>query len=135
VSAGRVLAFDHGSKRIGVAVSDPLRIVATPLEVIDRETALSAVERLVAQYRPTVIVVGLPVGLAGTEGRAAEAARDFARAVAGTTGIAVEMVDERFTTRTAEEAMLAGGVHRRDRRAKVDKVAAAVILRQYLERR
>lgn len=130
-----MLAFDYGSKRIGVAVSDALRITAGPLEVIPTEDAMRHVARLVDEYRPTVIVVGLPVGLSGREGPAAQAARAFGARVAAETGIEVEFVDERFTTHTAEKAMLEGGVKRRDRRQKVDKVAAAVILRQYLERR
>lgn len=132
---GRALAFDYGTKRIGVAVSDSLRITAGPLEVIPTSAAIPNVKRLVDEYRPTVIIVGLPVGLSGREGPSAKAARTFGATVAAETGIAVEFVDERFTTHTAEQAMLEGGVKRRDRRQKVDKVAAAVILRQYLERR
>lgn len=132
---GRVLAFDHGSKRIGVAVSDALRITAGPLEVIPAEGAINHVRRLVDEYRPDVIVVGLPVGLSGEEGPAAEKARRFGAEIEAAVGIVVEYVDERFTTRTAEQAMIEGGVKRRTRRQGVDKVAAAVILRQYLERR
>lgn len=135
MTLGRVLAFDYGSKRIGVAVSDALRITAGPLEVIPTEGAMVQVRRLVDEYLPDVIVVGLPVGLSGVEGPAAEAARSFGDRVSHETGLTVEYVDERFTTRTADQAMIEGGVKRRDRRAGVDKVAAAVILRQYLERR
>ena len=135
MTAGRVLALDYGSKRIGVAVSDELRITAGPLEVIPTDAAIEHVSRLVDEYRPVVIVVGLPVGLSGIEGPAAQAARAFGELVAAETGVEVTFVDERFTSYTAEQAMLEGGVKRRDRRANVDKVAAAVILRQYLERR
>jgi putative Holliday junction resolvase len=135
VTVGRALAFDYGSRRIGVAVSDALRITAGPLEVIPTDDAMRHVLRLVGEYQPTVIIVGLPVSLSGGEGAAAQAARAFGEAVAAETGLPVEYVDERFTTHTAEQAMLEGGVKRRDRRQKVDKVAAAVILRQYLERR
>jgi putative holliday junction resolvase len=74
------------------------------------------------------------VGLSGREGASAQAARAFGDLVAQVTGIPVEYVDERFTTATAESAMLEGGVKRRDRRQNVDKVAAAVILRHYLDR-
>ncbi|MGF1664846.1 MAG: Holliday junction resolvase RuvX [Acidimicrobiia bacterium] len=129
-----MLAFDYGSKRIGVAVSDSLRITAGPLEVIPTDAAMTHVRRLVDQYQPDVVVVGLPIGLSGNEGPAAEAARRFGTQVGETCGVTVEYVDERFSTRTAEQAMIEGGVKRRDRRAGVDKVAAAVILRQYLER-
>jgi putative Holliday junction resolvase len=135
MNLGRVLAFDYGTRRIGVAVSDALRITAGPLEVVATERAEAEVRRLAEDYAPDVIVVGLPVGLSGREGPAAEAARAFAGMVANVTGIPVEMVDERFTTHTAEKALIEGGMKRRDRRATVDKVAAAVILQQYLERR
>lgn len=129
-----MLALDPGSTRIGVAISDPLRIVATPLTVLDAETFEDELRRLVAEYSPSVIIVGLPVGLSGREGPAAETARAFGARVTELTGIEVEYVDERFTTVTAESAMLEGGVKRRDRRRNVDKVAAAVILRQFLDR-
>jgi putative holliday junction resolvase len=131
---GRVLALDPGSTRIGVAISDPLQIVATPLTVILVEELDTALRELVDTYRPVTVVVGHPVGLSGREGPAADAARAFADHVRELTGLPVELIDERFTTVTAEAAMVEGGVRRRDRRQKVDKVAAAVILRQYLDR-
>jgi putative holliday junction resolvase len=131
---GRVLALDPGSTRIGVAISDPLQIVATPLTVLPVEELDTALRELVDTYRPVTVVVGHPVGLSGREGPAADAARAFADHVRELTGLPVELIDERFTTVTAEAAMVEGGVRRRDRRQKVDKVAAAVILRQYLDR-
>lgn len=134
MSPGRVLAFDHGTVRIGVAVSDPLRITANPVTVLDASDPYEAIGELISEYEPTTIVVGLPVGLDGREGRAAAAARAFGEAVADRTGLPVEYVDERFTTRTAEEALIEGKVRRRDRRTTVDKVAATVILRHYLAR-
>lgn len=130
---GRVLALDHGSVRIGVAVSDPLRIVAAPLEVIPVAEFTDRLVALLAEYQPTEIVVGLPVSLSGREGRAATAAREFGQEVAAASGLPVHFVDERFTTASAEAALLEGGVKRRSRRQKVDRVAAAVILRQFLD--
>jgi len=134
VIPGRVLALDPGSTRIGVAVSDPLRIVASPLAVLPVSGFEAELRRLVEEYRPTTIVVGLPIGLSGEEGPAAVGAREFGAAVEAMTGAQVIYVDERFTTATAEAAMLEGGVRRRDRRENVDKVAAAVILRHFLDR-
>ncbi|MDX1449757.1 MAG: Holliday junction resolvase RuvX [Acidimicrobiia bacterium] len=134
MTAGRVLAFDPGSTRVGVAVSDPLRIVASPLEVIDRSHLEARLPGLVEEYQPAEIVVGLPVGLSGKEGRAAQEARQLGARIGEITGLPIHYVDERFTTATAEAALLEGGVKRRDRRRKVDRVAAAVILRQFLER-
>ncbi|MEX1044329.1 MAG: Holliday junction resolvase RuvX [Acidimicrobiia bacterium] len=131
---GRVLAFDPGSTRIGVAVSDPLRIVASPLTVVSVEDFEGRIPALISEYRPTTLVVGLPVSLSGRENAAAVRARAFGARLAELTGLPVEFVDERFTTATAESAMLEGGVKRRDRRSNVDKVAAAVILRHFLDR-
>lgn len=132
---GRVLAIDPGTVRIGLALSDPLRIVAQPFDVIDAGPhALDRIARVAAEQGVTDIVVGLPTSLDGSEGPAATAARRFAAAVEERTGLPVHLVDERFTTRTAEEAMIEGGARRRTRRRRRDQVAAAVILRQYLER-
>lgn len=133
---GRVLALDYGTRRVGVAISDALRLTAQPLAVIDRskEELIAAVRRIVADNDVEVIVVGLPTGLSGAEGQAARAARQMAADVAEATGLPVELVDERFTTHIAERAMLEGGVRRRRRRETVDKVAAALILQSYLER-
>ena len=133
MTAGRVLALDYGSVRIGVAVSDPLRIVATPLEVVPAADFERRLPDLLSEYRPTEIVVGFPIGLSGREGPAAEEARRFARQVADVSGVSVHLVDERFSTATAEAALLEGGVKRRSRRQNVDRVAAAVILRQFLD--
>lgn len=130
---GRVLALDYGTMRIGAAISDPLGITASPLEVIAAAGAIERIKALVAEYQPTVVVVGLPVSLSGDENAAAVAARAFGQSVQDATGVDVRFVDERFTSQTAEEALLEGGLKRRSRREKIDKVAAAVILRHYLD--
>lgn len=129
---GRILALDPGTRRIGVAVSDPGGSIATPLEVIESTEWRRRVPELVAEYRPRLIIVGLPLRLGGGEGPGAEAARRFADEIARLTSVPVELVDERFTTRIAEASLLEGGVRRRDRRRRVDKVAAAVLLQGYL---
>lgn len=129
---GRVLALDPGTTRIGVAVSDPLRIVATPLAVLPADDFEEPLRALIDEYQPAILVVGLPVSLSGGEGPAADKARAFGEEVARLTGLEIHYVDERFTTATATSAMLEGGVRRRDRRQNVDKVAAAVILRHFL---
>ncbi len=134
MTLGRVLAFDYGTVRIGVALSDPLRLVASPLTVIDASDPIPEVQRLVEEYQPDVIVVGLPVHLSGREGESAEAARGFAQEVGTTTGIEVVLIDERFTSTQAERALIEGGAKRRVRRKNTDKLAAALILRDYLER-
>lgn len=134
MTLGRVMAIDPGSKRVGVAVSDPLRIVATPLAVVDAAVAIEEIGRMCEEYNPDVVVVGFPIGLSGAEGPAADRVRSFTERLRSAISVPVELFDERFTTRTAESALLEAGMKRRDRRQTVDKVAAAVILRHYLER-
>ncbi len=134
---GRILGLDPGERRIGVALSDPLGMIAQPHCVIDRreEDALDAIRNLVADYDVALIVVGLPISLSGREGPAAEAARAFAEAVIDVVDCEVEMMDERFTTATAERALLEADVSRAQRRSVRDMVAASVMLQAYLDRR
>jgi len=131
----RILGLDPGERRIGVALSDPLGIIAQPHSVIDQRQQDVAAElrRLVDQEGVTRIVVGLPVSLDGTERRAAQRARDFGAVVAAATGIRPVFADERFTTKLAERALLEGGVRRAERKTSRDKVAAAVMLQGYLD--
>lgn len=133
----RILGLDPGERRIGVALSDPTGTIASPHSVIDRRSmdVADTVRALCADYDVDRIVVGLPTSLSGGEGSAAKAARDVGRLVCEATGISVEFHDERFTTVTAEAALLEGGVRREKRREIRDKVAAAVILQSYLDRK
>lgn len=131
--AGRVLGLDYGSRRVGVAVSDPLRITAGALEVVDRERAVTRVTELVDELEVTRIVLGFPRSLAGGEGPAAAAVRRFAAEIEAATGLSVTLVDERFSTVSAERSMREAGARRRTRRESLDKVAAAIILQGFLD--
>ena len=133
----RILGLDPGERRVGVALSDPTGTIASPHSVIDRRSVelAEAVRTLCTEHDVERIVVGLPTGLSGVEGPSAEAARAVGAAVAEATGLLVEYQDERFTTVTAEAALLEGGVRRAKRRDVRDKVAAAVILQTYLDRK
>ena len=130
----RVLGLDHGSRRVGIAISDALRITAQPLEVVARVSAVDRIAEIVGEYGIEEIVVGLPTSLSGNEGPPAVAAREFGGEIGLATGIEVLYVDERFTTVTAEKVMLQAGAKRRVRRDSVDKVAAAIILQAFLDR-
>jgi putative Holliday junction resolvase len=132
-SQGRVLGLDYGSRRVGVAISDPLRITASALEVIDRSRAVARVADLVRERDVARIVLGLPISLSGGEGPAAEAVRRFAAEIEAATGLTVTLVDERFSTVTAERSMLEAGARRLVRRQRLDKVAAAIILQGFLD--
>ncbi|GMQ85687.1 MAG: Holliday junction resolvase RuvX [Acidimicrobiia bacterium] len=133
----RILGLDHGERRIGVAVSDATGTIATPHSVIDRRAGdvRVALRTLVTELAVERVVVGLPLLLSGGEGQAARSARAFADQVAEETGLPVSLQDERYTTVTAEDALIEGGVSRRRRREVRDKVAAAVMLQSYLDRR
>jgi putative Holliday junction resolvase len=133
----RILGLDPGERRVGVALSDPTGTIASPHSVIDRRSVelADAVRMLCEENDVQRIVIGLPTGLSGVEGPSAKAARAMGNAVADATGLSVEYQDERFTTVTAEAALLEGGVRRSKRRDVRDKVAAAVILQTYLDRK
>lgn len=132
---GRVLGLDPGERRIGVALSDPLGIIAQPHSVIDlrSQDLVAEVKKIIAEEDVITIVIGLPVSLDGAERTAAERARAFGAAVGEATGMRPIFADERFTTSVAEAALLEGNVRRQDRRNARDKVAAAVMLQGYLD--
>lgn len=126
--------MDPGERRVGVALSDPAGIIAQPWAVIDRAVSDVVVEvkRMVQDNRVDTIVVGLPVSLSGREGASAAAARDLATELAEATGVAVELHDERYSTVAAEQVMREGKASAKKRRNRRDKVAAAIILSEYL---
>ena len=129
------LAVDPGTVRIGVARSDPGGVLATPLTVVRRGKGdLDALASLAATENVMEILVGLPRSLSGREGAAAASARKFAETLAVRVApLPVRLVDERFTTSTAHEALRASGHDSRARRQTVDAAAAAVLLEAALE--
>jgi putative Holliday junction resolvase len=132
----RHLGFDIGERRIGVAVSDPSGRVATPLVVLDaRGLARDAapLRRLVEDYDPGELVVGLPLTLSGEEGPQAVLVQMTVRRLLDPLGIPVAYHDERLTSAQAERAMAAAGADARARRGSVDMVAAAVLLQSHLD--
>lgn len=127
--------MDVGSVRIGVARSDPDGLLATPLETVARGRGdFDRIAELVAEQRAIEVVVGLPTSLSGREGPAARGARTFAaRLAARLAPVPVRLFDERLTTVCAENALRAGGVRGRARRAVVDQAAATVLLQAVLD--
>ncbi len=130
----RSLGVDYGTKRVGLAISDSLGITARPLSVVPRPAVVDEVVNLVKEQDVGTIVVGLPTGLSGDEGMSASEARKLADELGAATGVEVILVDERYTSRIADDALLESGMKRRKRRENVDKVAAAIILQDYLDR-
>lgn len=132
----RHLGFDIGERRIGVAVSDPSGRVATPLVVLDaRELArdTGALRRLVEDYEPGELVVGLPLTMAGEVGPQAATVKETVRRLLEPLGIPLAYHDERLSSAEAERAMAAAGADARARRGSVDMVAAAVLLQNHLD--
>lgn len=133
----RILGLDVGTKTIGIAVSDPLGITAQGVTTI-RRTALEADLRellgLIDLYNASLLVVGYPRNMNGTVGDQARYVERFVEAVRAATPVPIELVDERLTTRIAQQAMIMGNVKAERRRQIIDQQAAAVILQGYLDR-
>lgn len=130
----RIVCLDIGDVRIGVAVSDPTGTIASPVEVIQRVGWGPDVKKIKAicdRYETNRILSGLPLNMDGSEGFQAGKVRDFCRQLEAA-GMNVTFQDERLSTVSAEEALLEGGMSRQERKKKVDKVAASVILQQWL---
>lgn len=131
----RIMALDAGDKRIGVAVSDPLRITAQGLKVLENSPEVfKEIASLCREYDVGKIVVGLPKNMNNTLGPRADWALKFAESISATTGLPVVMEDERLTTAAANRVMLDADLSRRKRRKVVDKMAAVLILQNYLAR-
>jgi putative Holliday junction resolvase len=134
---GRILGLDIGEKRIGVALSDPSGILASPLTQISRtgtRTAIEAILQLVRQHEVEHIVAGLPYSMDGSLGQQAELVQDFLQKLSLCLEIPVETWDERLSTVAAERLMAEAGVGKERRKKRVDAAAAALILQGYLDR-
>ncbi|MBE0541399.1 MAG: Holliday junction resolvase RuvX [Verrucomicrobia bacterium] len=132
----RILALDHGTKRIGVAVSDELKIIATPLEYILAEPfadCLARLKEIVREKEVDLIIVGMPRNMDGTYGPAALKVQEFVAVLKDALTIPIKTLDERLTTVQAQKFLIQGNVRRAQRKEKVDKTAAAILLQSYLD--
>jgi putative Holliday junction resolvase len=130
------MGVDYGRRRIGLAISDPDRIVASVLEVIEVSNIASAVDRITAAVQETeasLVVVGVPYNMDGSSGEMAGASSSFARRLGAALSVPVELCDERLTTVAAERILLDADLSREKRKAVRDKVAARIILQDYLD--
>jgi len=136
--SGRVLGIDPGTVRIGLALSDPTGVIAQPFSVLTRRSPaedMAALARLITEHEVERIVVGLPRMMDGRLDAAAAAAKEFGNELARATSRPVEYWDERLTTVAAERYLVAQGKRRQQRRADVDRMAAALLLQSYLDYR
>ena len=133
---GRVLGIDFGVKRVGAAVSDPGRSIATPLEVYERRDPVQDArhyKKLVEEDEIDRIVIGLPVHTTGREGESAARARAWGSWLAEVTGLPVVYYDERYTTVLAEDVLIEVGFSRQKRKGMRDMLAARILLQNYLD--
>lgn len=134
--SGTVLAFDFGEKRIGVAVGDTLLKLAHPLLTIDAEdnaAKFSRIAELLQAWQPALLVVGLPLSLAGEAHAMTALAQKFAQRLEGRFNLPVVMVDERLSSAEAAQSLRQAGVYGRAQKAHVDQVAAQTILQSYFD--
>ena len=132
----RILAIDHGSKRIGIAVSDELKMIAQPLEFIPAEpfaAFLARLNELISDKEVELILVGLPRNMDGSYGPAAQKVQDFVEALKGALSVPIKTWDERLTSAQANRLLIQGNVRRDKRKEKVDAMAAAILLQSYLD--
>jgi putative Holliday junction resolvase len=131
---GRILAVDPGSRRVGLAMTDPLQMIASPLRVIDFSGERRLAEQLLALIREQAVervVVGLPIREDGSEGEGCKRSRNLARRLERG-GVKVVLWDERYSSREAENALKEMGLNRKRAIGRIDPVAAAIILQDYL---
>lgn len=133
---GRILGIDYGDVRIGIAVSDPLGITAQAIEVIRRQTGIDDVKRigqLIQAYDVQKIVLGFPKNMNGTIGPRGELTREFAQQLEEEFGLPVVLWDERMSTIAAERILIEADLRRKKRKQVVDKMAASIILQNYMD--
>jgi putative Holliday junction resolvase len=135
----RIIGLDYGTKTVGVAISDELLITAQPLETIERKSAnklrqtLARIESIIEEYHVEKIVLGYPKNMNNSVGERAEATEAFKEDLERRTGLEVVLWDERLSTVEAERILIDTGVRRENRKQYIDKMAAAVILQNYLD--
>ena len=131
----RYIGLDVGTKTVGVAVSDPLGITAQPVETIIRKSNkedFQAIKDYIDKYQIKTVVVGMPYNMNGTVGPSGEMAKKFGEKIKNKYGVNVVYIDERNTTKLAEQVLIKGNVRRENRKKHIDKIAAVFILETYL---
>ena len=134
----RIMALDYGKKRTGIAVTDPLQMIASPLATIETAELYTYLKEYIDKEAVEKIIIGLPLNLDGTDTDATAAVRHNVRRLRNSfPAIIIETVDEQFTSKAASRAMVEMGMKKKARQEKgnIDKMAAALMLQQYLEER
>ncbi len=135
----RIMGLDYGSKTVGVAVSDPLKVTAQGVETIQRKSegklrqTLARIQSLAEEYQVGEIVLGFPKNMDNTEGERCEKTLEFKELLEKRCGMPIILWDERLTTVAAERSLMEGGVRRENRKKHLDRIAAVLILQGYLD--
>ena len=132
----RILALDHGTKRVGVAVSDPMKVIAQPLEYIPPEPFadfLTRLKEILRDQEVDLILIGMPRNMDGSYGPAALKVQEFVAVLKTAVAVPIQTWDERLTSVIANRFLTEGNVKRGQRKAKVDAMAAAILLQSYLD--
>ena len=133
----RKMGVDYGDKRIGIALSDALCIISSPFEVyqnVGEEDALNHLNKLIKEYDVDAVAMGLPLNMDGTEGERAQIHRQFGEKLEKLSNVKVHFIDERLTSAEAEDILISSGVRREKRKELIDKIAAQIILQNYINR-
>lgn len=136
MSYKRLMGVDYGNVRIGISMSDLLQIIASPFETYQTRSEsedLEHIAKLAKDNQVETIVIGLPLNMDGTEGDRAEKTREFGEKLCKCVEAKVVYQDERLSSVTAEDILIESGVRREDRKKVIDKLAATIILRTYME--
>ncbi len=132
----RVLGIDYGERRIGLALSDPLGIIAKPLKVIDRKTTpnyKSVIIEIIEEKKVIEIIIGLPITMRGEYSNQTKTVQNFINEISGICSIPVTEIDERLSSIAAKKALHEQGVKTGNEKGRVDETAAAIILQEYLD--
>jgi putative Holliday junction resolvase len=132
----RILAIDYGTKRVGLAVTDPLQIIANTLATVETKLVLAYLKTYIAREEVSCIVVGKPLRLNGSDSESAVHVEKFVSLLANTfPSIPIARIDERYTSKIAKESMLEMGLKKKDRQQKgnIDQISAVLILQSYME--
>ncbi|MBN2781210.1 MAG: Holliday junction resolvase RuvX [Candidatus Marinimicrobia bacterium] len=135
---GRILAVDFGNRRIGVAVSDPLQIIATPLETLTITSLKDGVSRLAAlcgEIGPEAVIMGYPLGTSGNKTEQTIIVDEVIEALSARTDIPIIKWDERYTSVEAEQILRQQGIKTRDNKGIIDQLAARIMLQEFLDSR
>lgn len=131
----RILGIDYGKAKIGVAISDELKLFAHPLQSINADNSINEIKEILEEYEVSEIVIGFPRTLKGMDGKMAENTKIFTEKLKKNVNARISIWDERLSTKQAENIMIKADVSRKKRKVKIDSLAAAIMLQSYLDRK